>query len=300
MEASCFLGLGNLFFEINKIDSALYYVNLSSAIAAENNFLGILADSYLTRSKIEDSRGHIRAAFRYYQKHIDLRDSVFSVDKFGEINQIQRLYEMSIINEQIEEFAIEQRIKTQIIHYQKIIQHVILAVLILVSGVLMFVYFQKRRLHTAYNTLFDKNMKIIDFEKFVSEKGYKKQKKTKLVDDVQNELLDKILTVMEDTTVICDVEFSIEKLAKLVQSNQKYVSQVINDAMKQNFRSLLNSRRIEEAQRQFSMQDADKYTVEFVSRSIGYKSRTTFCDAFKEITGVSPGFYLKSMQKISK
>jgi AraC-like DNA-binding protein/Tfp pilus assembly protein PilF len=297
VQATNLTNLGELFFEIDQIDSALFYINLSSEIATKNNFLGILAGNYLIRSKIEDSRGHTKAAFQYYKKYSNLKDSVFDVDKFNEINQLQFSHEMSKVNQQIEEFAIEQRIKNETIHYQKMIQRVILAVLLLVSSVLVFVYFQKRKLHTAYNALIDKNIKIIDLEEIALVKGYKR---SKLANNVQDELLDKILVIMDDTSIICDVEFSIEKLAKLVQSNQKYVSQVINDAMKQNFRSYLNSCRIREAQRLFLMPDADKYTIEFVSRSVGYKSRTTFCDIFKEITGVSPGFYLKSMQKTSK
>jgi len=109
--------------------------------------------------------------------------------------------------------------------------------------------------------------------------------------------LHKILTLMEDSSIFCAPDFSVDKLAELVQSNQKYISQVINNVLKKNFRSFLNSYRIREAQLIFSEPDVKRYTIESVALRVGFKSRNAFREAFKEITGVSPNFYLNSMQE---
>jgi AraC-like DNA-binding protein len=165
-----------------------------------------------------------------------------------------------------------------------------------VSVVLLFIFFQKKKLNTAYKALFEKNLEIIDLQN--SSDGYpEKYKKSALTYAMQTELLDKILILMEDTAIICDTRFTVDKLAELVQSNHAYVSQVINTVLKKNFRSFLNSYRIREAQRLFSKPDATKYTIESVALQVGFKSRSAFYDTFKEITGVSPNFYLKSIQK---
>jgi YesN/AraC family two-component response regulator len=86
-------------------------------------------------------------------------------------------------------------------------------------------------------------------------------------------------------------------LAELVQSNHAYVSQVINNSLKKNFRSLLNAYRISEAQRILATPDAAKFTLESIAYQVGFKSRTAFRDAFKEITGVSPNYYFKLTQE---
>jgi len=283
--------LGNLFFKLNKIDSALFYINLSNNIAEKSNFLGILADNYLTVSKIEESKGDIKNAFKHYKTYVLLRDSVLNTDKFNEISQLQRLYEVSKTNQQIEQLVIEQQIKERTILYQKIIWIITLMILCSVSTLLLFVFFQKKRLNTAYKALFEKNIEIIKLQENSSEK----YKKSTLTDDRQHELLNRILILMEDTSIICDKEFSLDKLAELTQTNHAYVSQVINTALKKNFRSFLNSYRIREAQRLLSSFDITKYTIESIALQVGYKSPTTFRDAFKEITGVSPNFYLKSI-----
>jgi AraC-like DNA-binding protein len=114
---------------------------------------------------------------------------------------------------------------------------------------------------------------------------------------LKDELLNKIYNALEDTETICDANFTINKLANLVESNQKYVSQAINDALKKKFRSLLNSYRIKEAQRLFLEKNTKKYTIEFVASAVGFKSRSAFISAFKEFTGLSPYYYIKSLQE---
>jgi len=297
MEADNLSKLGYSFFETDKIDLALHYIDLSNTIAEENNFLEILAQNYLTLSEIEESKGRVVKAFEYYKTYASIKDSVFNIQNFEDINQLQRLYEVSKTNQQIEQFVIDQRIKEQQIHYQRIIQFITLAVLLLVSTILIAILFQKRRLNKAYKALFEKNLEIIHLQENSIESHRKKYKKNILSDNLQNELLDKILIIMEDTAIICDDKFSLEKLVEHTQSNSKYVSQVINDTLKKNFRSFLNGYRIREAQRLFSEPDAEKYTVESVALQVGFKSRYSFNEVFKDITGVSPGFYLKSIRE---
>ena len=286
-----------LFFEINKIDSALYYIDLANSVAMENNFLRFLAENYLLLSKISESKGDIKKAFEYHKKYANLKDSIFNVKNFGDINQLQRLYEVTKTNQQIEQLAIERQIKERTIYYQKIIQYITLSILLLVSIALLFIYLQNRRLNRAYKVLFEKNVKIMNLQENSAKENLEKYRKSTLTHDMQAELMERILILMNDTSIICDPEFTIDKLAELVQSNKTYVSQVINTILKKNFRSFLNEYRIEEAQRLFSDPDTTKYTTEVVAFRVGFKSHTGFRNIFKDITGVSPAFYLKSLQK---
>jgi AraC-like DNA-binding protein len=296
-EARNLSDLGKLFFEVKKIDSALFYIDLSNTIAKENSFLRILANNYLTLSEIEEARGRTIKAFEHFKNYSNLKDSTLNVENFGNINQLQRQYEASKTNQRIEQLAIEQKIKSRTIHYQKIIQRITFTILLLISAVLLFIFLQNRRLNKAYKTLFEKNIKIIELQENSPEKHFEKYKDSALKDEMQDKILDKILTLMKDTSIICDTEFSLDKLAELVQSNHTYVSQVINVALKKNFRSFLNDYRIREAQRLFSELDLTKYTIASIAFRVGYKSPTTFRNTFKEITGVTPNFYFKSMQE---
>ena len=297
IEADLLSSLGNLYSEIGKQELALSYMYQSNEIALKNNFPEILARNYLNLSNIEEMKGNIPKAFDYYKKHTNVKDSIHNIEVFGDINQLQRLYEVSKTNQQIEQLIVEKQIKERTIYYQKVIWIITLFVLVLVSIGLLIIYLQKRNLSRAYQLLFEKNIEILDYDKSSTETYIEKYRKSALKQEMQEDLLNKILSVMEEVAIFCDTDFTIDKLAELVQSNQKYVSQVINGALKKNFRTFVNSYKIKEAQRIFSEPDAGKFTIESVALKIGFKSRSAFDDAFKEITGVSPSFYLKAIQE---
>jgi len=262
--------IGNLFFEKNQIDSALYYIDLSNKIAYENNFKKKLADNYLVLSEIDKSKKRYESALNHHITYTNLKDSIYNARVFGDISQMQRFYEISKTNQQIEQLIIEQQVNEKTIKYQKII-----------FGIL-FLFF------------------IVSFIAVYLKKKLNKISKININNNTQKELLNKIITVMEDVHIICDPDFTIDKLSDLVQSNYVYVSHVINNILKKNFRSLLNSYRIEEAKRLFSKPEFQKYTLEAISPLVGFKSSKTFRNAFQEITGELPSVHLNSMKKEKK
>jgi AraC-like DNA-binding protein len=46
--------------------------------------------------------------------------------------------------------------------------------------------------------------------------------------------------------------------------------------------------------------DATKYTIEYLAERVGFKSPNAFRNAFKDITGVAPNFYFKSLQNLQQ
>lgn len=295
-EAENLSSLGKLFLEASRVDSATMYIAASNTIARENSLYNIILDNYRSLSKIESSKGYYRGAFDYMERYNGLKDSLFSVDKLVNMNQLKLLNEISKTNRQNEELAVEQEIRDRVISSQKVLLFIMFVVLLSAIILLLFVLTQNKRLNKAYRALFEKNLEIIELQ----DNSSPKQPKNTAGYDDDGELLRKILAIMEDTEVICNPKFSINVLSSLVEANHIYVSQVINNTLHKNFRSFLNGYRIREAQRLFSESDAAKYTIESVSLQVGYKSRSTFREAFTEITGVSPSFYLKSMQETPK
>ena len=306
-EALVLANIGKLFCDINMPDSALFYCKLSNAIAAKFDFFSIMSQNYFYLSEIEEQKGNIRNALEHYKKYGTLKDSIYNVTEFGKINQLQRLYEVSKTNREIEQHIIDKQIKDNTIYYQKIILYISLFVLLLISAGLVVVYLQKRNLNRAYHALFKKNIEIENLEKssekcpeiqpeIQAEIETEKAGTVTLTAEMQRELLQKVLTTMDDKSLVCDPEFTIDKLAAMIQSNRVYVSHVINACLKKNFRTLLNGYRIGEAKRILAEADIANYSIGYVAGKVGYKSQSTFFDTFKEVTGITPKFYLKSIQ----
>jgi len=293
VQAIALSGLGQLYFELNKPDSALFYINQSNLVAIENDLLGVRMENYLILSNIATRRRQGVVAFEYFRRYYDLKNSVLNSVTIAEIGELRRRQESSKASQQISQLTVEQQVKAQTIRYQRILRNIILAVLLLISAILTFVLTQHRRLNTAYKKLFDKSVKLVEYENMHVKEG----RKTILTDKVPDKLIAQIYAVMEDTTVVCDPEFTLDKLADLVGSNRVLVSQAINNGLKKNFRTFINEYRVREAQRLFSESETIKYTIEYVAINVGFKSRTSFITAFKETTGVSPGFYLRALRK---
>ena len=120
-----------------------------------------------------------------------------------------------------------------------------------------------------------------------------------LTEESKNEIMTKILKVMEDAEVFCAVDFSLDRLTELVAIAPKHhVSQVINEKYNCNFNVFLNNFRIREACQRIS--DNDQYghlTFEALAETIGFKSRTTFVTQFKRVTGLTPSQYQQEAGK---
>lgn len=119
----------------------------------------------------------------------------------------------------------------------------------------------------------------------------------KLTDQQKENFIKDINKIMESTEEFCDSEFSLERLAALIGSNSRYVSQIINETYNKNFRTFVNEYRIKEARlRLMNTAEYGNYTIKAIAESVGYKSHTNFIDIFKKTTGITPSIY----QKIAK
>ncbi|MBP3739265.1 MAG: AraC family transcriptional regulator [Muribaculaceae bacterium] len=115
-----------------------------------------------------------------------------------------------------------------------------------------------------------------------------------LDEEFKRKLFKTIEAYMNRSTDIFDSGFGLLQLAAAVNSNSSYVSQVINECTASNFSAYLNRFRIREACKRID--NTDQYgnmTLEAISDSVGFKSRTTFRRSFKLITGLNPSEYLR-------
>ncbi len=158
----------------------------------------------------------------------------------------------------------------------------ILAIIVIVK--------QKRRITQSYRDLYELNLS--------QDKAEKMQLSARISDEQTRVLSEKIRHVMDDTDELYDPDFSLARLAELTESNNWYVSKVINEVFGVNFRSLVNECRIKEARRRM----ADKaiygqYTLQALAESVGFRSMSTFNAAFKKIVKMTPSAYMKETRR---
>lgn len=107
-------------------------------------------------------------------------------------------------------------------------------------------------------------------------------------------IFNKAIGELDATDGIYSPEFSLTRLAELVGTKPRYLSQAINEIDGRNFNAILNERRIHEACRRFDdIAGYGNMTVEAVGQSVGFRSRSAFTEAFKKVAGMTPSAYAR-------
>ena len=103
-----------------------------------------------------------------------------------------------------------------------------------------------------------------------------------------------VLYYLEVRQVFLDPEISLKKLSGMIETNQTYLSNVVNRYFGCHLKDLLNKYRVEYAK---ELLRSDTYTLDELPQHCGFLSRSTFYAAFKKMTGASPKKYMKHEQR---
>lgn len=90
-----------------------------------------------------------------------------------------------------------------------------------------------------------------------------------------------------------EASYSRADLAKECSYSETIVSKVFNAHFQKSFPQLMNEQRVEEAKR---LLEQTKASVATVSEEVGFNSMPSFNRVFKEMTGLSPSAYRKSLK----
>ena len=106
------------------------------------------------------------------------------------------------------------------------------------------------------------------------------------------ELKSKLEVFMQEEKPFLDQDLSILKLAKDLKTNTKYLSYIINTEYKQNFINFINEFRINDV-KEHLLSNKMNYTIEALAQNSGFKSKSSFNNAFKKVLGKTPSEFIK-------
>lgn len=88
---------------------------------------------------------------------------------------------------------------------------------------------------------------------------------------------------------------SLKSLAALLGVHPNQVSRLINQETEGNFNDFLNAYRIDQAKRRLVSRDHRHLTIEAIGRSVGFRSKSSFYEAFRKQAGCTPSQFMKSV-----
>ena len=109
--------------------------------------------------------------------------------------------------------------------------------------------------------------------------------------NVQNILIKDILNLFEKQKVYTDPNLSLEKLARMLNTNTTYISNAINTEFECNFKSLLNRFRVEHCKQKIQETTKVDYPLKKIVQEAGFISMSTFYTAFKKEMGMTPAMF---------
>ena len=243
----------------------------------------LLAESYR-------QQGNTAMQQHYRMLYLEKKEEA-QFNKLANIGELNYIHELKREQKRANELA-ESKERQQMMLWAGCI---VLAVVIGSAGLLLN---KNRQLHNRNKSLYEKNRQLLLVEHEAQElrkSNEEKYSRSNLSDDQRSTLATRIEEILSSTDVVCEQDFTLTRLAKLADSNTTYVSQVINEKYGTSFSNVLAGFRIKEACRRMS-DETERYsqtTIEAIAAGVGFKSRTTFVNAFKRETGLKPSEYLR-------
>ena len=276
--------IGNTMFDMGRFDeSEEAYLIAFSMMNEENHKFEML---HLTDrlSKLYENRGDYEKALSYLILYTELNSEIFDSEKLRLAEELRIEYETELREQEL--VLAETVLKKQIAQNRFLGLFAISLIIILIAAT---AYNIKRNeyLQALYNRNLE-NVKTLGIQLDV--KSTESNGENGEEPHIRNKLYLKIKALLTEEKIYRDPDVSLPKVAEIVGSNRRYVSDAISDATGMNFRNYVNFYRINEAKK---LIDEGEDSMSEVQYSCGFNSRATFYTAFKKFTGMTPSEFSK-------
>ncbi len=121
-------------------------------------------------------------------------------------------------------------------------------------------------------------------------------KKKKRGSKALEEIAEKAKEYVINEKAFLNSELTLQKLAKVIETNANYLSKAINTYHDKSFSDFINTYRIGHAKQLIQLEDYKLYTLEAIARESGFKSVSTFNRSFYKLEGMTPSNFKNNMQ----
>ena len=180
-----YVNLGDCYFDIKDYQKSLAYFYKSIEISKSTGIQELLTYSYEKISSIYDKQSNYKKALEYYKFYFQIKDSLYNIDKYREIKDIENSYKLKAENTKIQLLTNEKELNE--IRVQR--QTFIILILFIVSTVIFVLLFILSKNNKLKNEINRKLKKEIEDRKHIEEKLEKlKSGLEKSVEDRTNQL----------------------------------------------------------------------------------------------------------------
>lgn len=294
--------LGKSYDAIGKTTEALHYFKkIDTAFSNKSDILLPLRESY--EFLIKDAKQKDDKELQlYYMNQLLTLDSIHHI-QYKELSQtITKDYDIPRLIEE-KEMLITALKEDSLQTNQKLRWSVGIGALISIFGLLILFYYY--RLKKQYRKRFDT---IIAQQE---QKEIKQQETvTKTNDTVENtigldtnaiEIILEKLHIFETEKHYLTNQISLHDVAKIVKTNSKYLSKIINSYKNKTFTNYINDLRVDYTIDRIQNDEMyKKYTIKAIAQEAGFTNSGAFLRSFQRKTGLKPSYFIKKVRATQK
>lgn len=124
-----------------------------------------------------------------------------------------------------------------------------------------------------------------------------KQQTTNISEQETNKIKTAIQKLMKEDHIYINPDLNLEILSSYIGTSQKKCSQILRTEFDNNFNQFINTYRIEAFKKMIDEGKHKHFTLLSLAYDSGFESKSTFNRSFKQLTGLSPSQYIKSIEK---
>lgn len=285
----------------NKKKAVKSFIKVDSMYKITKRITPEFIDGYPYLIKHYKNNGDKENQLKYLTRYIDI-DSVLETNYKELSKKLQKEYDNP--NLFLEKENLISSLKTD-----KTKSYLGIGILLFIlMGVSGFSIYQYHRLKKEYRSRFEAILQqtsiknsIEDFKKEIETANRtNSQKDIGIAEELVNEILEKLICFEKEKGYLSST-ITIQSLATNFETNNKYLSKVINTYKSKTFIKYINDLRIESAVENLKNDSKlRKYTIQALALECGFNSAESFSSAFYKKTGIKPAYFIKELEESKK
>jgi AraC-like DNA-binding protein len=230
--------------------------------------------------------GNIDEFEKSFSLYVDETTKIIVDNSNSDYEEWSIIYEKDELTNSLEKLATENKNKNRRIILYTII--IIIFIILLVVGIVFYL-----KLRTSYRKIFQLNHTSQDkpiHDKISSEIDNNDQKLYLLFTEIQQ--------LMESEKFYLKPSITISDVSTAIGSNDKYISLSVNKFARMNFNYYINTLRIQEAKKKL-LEENTESSIQDVAIACGFGNASSFIRVFKQITGLTPAYYVTLSKEMS-
>lgn len=278
--------IGKSFQALGKNEDAIkYFESVDSVVKATKDPFPEIKDVYQQLMLNQKMKGNIQNQLQYINDYI-WADSILSSAKGQMMAKINLDYDTPRIMAEKRRLEGLAKNKGRLLMWASSI-----GVIIFISGI--FLFYRYRRTIKRIRGELNKNV-VYDIR---SNSDVKINKKHFVPEEIESKILEGI-SKFEVNKSYLDKNLTVPKLARIIGTNDTYLSNVINNEKGVHFPTYLKNLRINHAVNSLkNNQKLLKYSVKGLAQEFGFKTEGAFSAAFKDRVGVRPSLFIRELRR---